>query len=286
MQTSQRLVFLITGLVWLLSLQVSSVLGQEVSADADERNEQIILQILELRQQIEDLLEILPEEMRREVEERWIRSETPRQEAGPEVDQTATSPVATDPSSITPATDPMVEPTAEDESTRVPPPVFDDQEASTEEEAVVAAATPCGGFRLFDTNEDSLVSGADRPWRFLRLWFDTDGDDLVEDSEVESLFDLGVRQIDVDLRFYNPAEGDSEDVDVDDFIWLRGVDRKKGSGRSGVLVIAADRLASDGRLRIFDLQGTQLTGFQPLGPTAFVETDQGDRFPLVCEQED
>lgn len=229
--------------------------------------EEIIERILELRGQIEDLLEILPAEVRQEVERRWQERHTgdPALNSGLE---TVSEPVST----------------PEPESASVDPSPAEPDPEPVADEVVAVVAPRCGGLHLFDTNEDSLVSGGDRPWRFLRLWFDSNGDRGLDESEIETLLDLGVRQIDVDLRFYGNDQGDSEDVDVDDFIWLRQIAKAKADRRSGVLVVAAERLGRDGRLRLVDVEGTQLSGYQPLGSRSFLETSDGKRSPVLCPE--
>lgn len=277
MQILQRALLLIAALVALSTFRISPLQAEESAAETDQEHEQIIQQILELRQQMEDLLKSLPEEMLLELEKRWEEQQSEPPTLEPEPDQVQES----DPTTPSTGEGSTAVPTETEPVVVVAP-----DQSPTAEEPISALSPPCGGFHLFDTNEDSLVSGGDRPWRFLRLWFDTDGDGAVSDLEIESLFDLGVRQIDVALRFYNSAAGDSEDVDVDELIWLRGVGKKIGSDRSGVLAIATDRLASDGRWKISDAQQAHLTGYQPLGTNTFLETEQGDRYPVVCQPMD
>jgi len=267
LRSPSRFVLLTASLLSVAAVMASHSRAAESDSASNDSQEEIVERILELRSQIEDLLEILPADVREEVERRWQERHT----EDPELE-----------SSLETLTDPVPTPEQERE-------IVDESEAEPDlepiaEEVVVETAPPCGGFHLFDTNEDSLVSGGDRPWRFLRLWFDSNGDSRIDESEIETPFDLGVRQIDVGLRFYGNEEGDSEDLDVDDFIWLRQVGKGKANRRSGALVVAAERLARDGRLGLVDADGTQLSGYQPLGSTSFLETSDGERFPVFCPE--
>jgi len=266
-----RLLLLTASLLPVFLLVDSRLTAEEADLPATESQEEIIQSILELRQQIEDLLEILPEDVRQEVEQRWRE----RQAEKPEDTDAAAE--------LTPESGPESEPVIDRQTASEAEPIVEDENSSAEE-LVAETAPPCGGFHWFDTNQDSLVSGGDRQWRHLRLWFDNNGDGELEDAEIESLFELGVRQIDVGLRFYNNDEGDSEDVDVDDLIRLQRVGKGGANRRSGALVVAAERLARDGRSRLTDTEGTQLSGYQTLGSTTVLETSDGKRSPVLCQE--
>ena len=194
---------------------------------------------------MDDLLQALPPEMREEAERRW--QERQRQLA-------ATAPQESP------------EPIAEEET-----------------EAVAPAETGDAGcgLRVLDTNADGSISGADRQWRFLRLWFD-DGDGEVSELEIESLYDLGVRQIDTGLGFYVDTDGDSEDIDTGDRIELAAVGIGNADRRRGVLVVDADRLARGGLLTLTDAAGAPLSGYQALGPGTLLVDASGNGVPAVC----
>jgi len=240
------------SLLSALSAVTASPAAEEPAVADPADQEEIILRILDLRQQIEDLLDALPQEVREEVERRWLEQQA----------ASTAEPQPSEPEAVTALPPATVTPTPE---------------------PAAAAEPPCGRFYLLDSNEDTLVTGGDRQWRFLRLWFDN-GDSNLEESEIESLFDLGVRAIDVELRFYTNDEGQAEDIDVDDLIWLRLVGDNKSGSRSGALVVEADRLARGGILRLTDTQGTVLSGFQPLGAEYFLETEDGVRIPVLCAE--
>ena len=297
LKTMRRFPLLTAGLLSILLLGDAPSPATEADAELSEEQQAIVEQILALRRQIEDLLELLPQEVRREVERRWQESlptpvdPEPRDlgNAEPPDEPTATS---EETAAATTKPLPEVPETKEERAAAEAPPTAlpatadDLPEVAQEAEVKLEEASkppPCAGFPLFDTNEDLLISGADRQWRFMALWFDENGDGRIDETEIEGLFALGVRQIDVGLRFYGNADSDSEDVDVGDYIWLRQVGSGKRAGGSGVLVIESDRLIRDGRLWLTDEAGVQLTGYQPLGSQAFLETREGERRPLLCD---
>jgi hypothetical protein len=261
--------YLLTASFLAVFLAGQPTAGQKESAATARpaaSEEEIIQRIIDLRQQIEDLLSVLPPEVQEEVERRWRDQQAvsaPTPEAGSESRETA------------------MEATMETEP--VPPAPEQQTELPTAETA--EALPPCGGFLLFDTNGDGLISGADRQWRFVRLWFDA-GDGTLEETELESLFDLGVRQIDVGLRFYTNVDGDSEDVDAGDVIELTQVGRGNATRRRGALVIEADRLARGGVLVLIDSDGNSLSGYQPLGSGTLLADGDDVHHPLVCSEMD
>jgi len=238
--------------------------------------EEVVQRILDLRRQIEDLLEILPDDVRQEVERRWQES-LAAENAGEESLSTTTSGEA-------PQTEPELaaEVALEDEPALENLPATAEGASVQEDFVTPQQSPPCGGFHLFDSNEDMMISGGDRQWRFLRLWFDDNGNGAIEESEIRSPFELGVRHIDVALRFYVNDQGESEDVDVDDLIWLRMV--SKGQQRSGALVVDADRLVKDGRLWLTDASSGRLSGLQPLDPNGLLATREGAIHPLLCQE--
>lgn len=231
-----------------------SALAQDEELPPASTEEEIIEQILLLRQQIDSLLEALPPTMREEVEKRWRAR------------QQAELPVAESPASLEP-----LEPTAQTRVTPAPlSPATSPQPRAT-----------CGTLGPLDTNEDGLLSGGDRYWRYLRLWFDN-GDSTPEESEIESLFDLGIRQIDVKLSFYKDSDEAIGDIDVDDLVRLHLHRNGRSSTRTGVLTVEAGRLARTDELWLTDSAGTRLTQVQPLASELVFESADGTRHPLSC----
>lgn len=232
------------------------------TAAIDMAQEETIERILELRAQLQDLVESLPPELRDEVERRWRQRQAEPPAPTPPTPSEPT-PAATAPAI---ASEPAVEPTAE--------------------AAPVATEQPgCGGFHLLDTDDDGLVSGGDRQWRFLRVWFDN-GDGEIDSEEIESLLALGVRSLDTQLRFYNDDGGGTEDVDVADVIELRGIGKRPKDRRSGVLVVDADRLERDGVLRLEDPEGRPASGYEVLSALHRFVLRDGRSLPILCVEGD
>lgn len=277
----RRLFLLTMGSLSIALLPETSTSMAQTETAADDSQEEIVQQILELREQIEALLEMLPEEVREEVERRWRERLAAAEEAEEPLSE---EPITEVEAAVEPETesDPVVAQDLEIESsTDIEEVIVTDAEIADTEPPIdsVEEVPPCGGVYRWDTNEDDLLSGGDRQWRFLRLWFDADNDGSVDEDELESLFDLGVRMIDVELAYYLNDQGDKEDIDVDDRVWLRQVGKGR---RSGALVIDADRLVRDGRIWLTDADNVQLTGIQPLRPGIFLETKEGEKMPLLC----
>lgn len=272
-----RSVLLTAGLLSGASVIAHPATAEETATATSESQEEIIQRILELRGEIEELLELLPVEMREEVERRW--RDRQQVDLAPQSEPEGQTEVEPEGQQESPTTQ-AAQPELPEEPARTAEPEPEVTPASADE--VTKTASPCGGFHLFDTSEDLLVSGGDRPWRYLRLWFDQNADGAIDDAEIESLFELGVREIDVGLQFYINDEGESEDVDVEDLIWLRQVGKGGGKRRSGALAAAADRLAHGGQFWLVDGNGTQLTGYQALGSASFLETSDGERLPVLC----
>ncbi len=269
--------------LWLTASLLFAISSIGTPAFGDEpvtrTQEEIILQILDLREQIEDLLAALPPAVRGEVERRWEQ-----RESVPAVEPPDPDPIFVEP--LTEIESGVELPTGSTLETSPILPVASEPIAAESEPQVESAqesAPPCGGFHLLDTNGDQLVSGADRQWRFLRLWFD-DGDGVLADSELESLFELGVRMIDVDLRFYVNEDGDSEDVDAEDLIELARVGKGNSSRRTGALVIESGRLTRGGMLTLSGPDGDRATGYQPLGSGLFLTDNAGNSWPVICSE--
>ncbi len=117
----------------------------------------------------------------------------------------------------------------------------------------------CGTLGILDTNGDGVVSGADRNWRYLALWKD-DGNGSIEESELKSLFEHGIRKIGVRLVSYTNAK------DVDGAIWVEDRIFFELPGRRGraVLVIEAGRLARSEQLWLENSTGSRVLDTAPL----------------------
>ncbi len=308
-----------TLIVWL----VIACLASPPLLDAQEKTEarpqstaEIIERILELRREMEALLDVLPPELQEEIERRWQEikeaeaardaSHLPRVEStgraevavvppGPEPVQTATfepRPESTAQAGV--AVVPIVpEPETAPASESIP--VADSPPATTVMAPEPAAAEPptpdsepepvtipvCGTLAPLDSNEDGVLSGADRYWRYLRLEIEGGGAGL-EAQGPASLYDLGIRTIDVELKSYTTPDKERGDIDIDEAIRIELVGKGRLVGESGVLVVDADRLARGGEVRLVDESGTLLAGIQAFRPGLALETADGRRLPLLC----
>ena len=270
--------FLLLASLHPLAAAEASALTEGAMQQDSEQQEEVILRILDLREQIQELLAALPPDVRDEVERRWAESQLPM----PSVPAEPVPPIEDgmpEPGDV----EISVPPVPVDETPDIPLPEEEPMADPGDQlpEPVADAGPACGGFRWFDTIGDELVSGADRQWRFLRLWFDN-GDGVTQEEELGSLFDLGVRMIDVDLRFYLDDEGNSEDVDAGERIELSLIGKGSAARPVGVLVIESDRLARGQVFTLTDLEGNALSGYQPLGAGTRLEDSAGQQTPIVC----
>jgi hypothetical protein len=101
-------------------------------------------------------------------------------------------------------------------------------------------------------------------------------------GDLESLYDLDIREIDVNLRFYKLADGFTGDITLDDRIRFGLLSKRKSGKRPMILFIQASRLARSGSLRLVDASGALLAGDQPLAPGVALQTAEGKRLPLLC----
>lgn len=153
-------------------------------------------------------------------------------------------------------------------------------------------AVPCAGWLVWDTNEDRMLSGADRYWRHFVIWID-DGDGVVEGEEMQDSFELGLRKLDLDLRSYegaNDSTGVVERREIDGIERLR-VELLRGRADYGVLAVDLDGMvrgqAPRLRLRSVDGQSTRELGegFVPIQEGLEVEQKFGNQTrwrPLLC----
>lgn len=307
-----------TLIVLLITACLASPLLLDAQEDSEERPQstaEIIERILELRREMEALLEVLPPELQDEIERRWqkIQEEEAARATSiePQVESTSRAEVAVVPAAAEaqPGTEyvPRPESTAKADVAVLPPAPVDEAEPSPVESPMVeppAAATEivsepsapegptpetalepatapvCGTLTPLDSNEDGVLSGADRYWRYLRL--ELDGGAGMESQGPASLYDLGIRTIDVELKFYATPDKERGDIDVGEAIHIELVGKGRLAGESGVLVIDADRLARGGEVQLVDGSGTPLAGFQALRPGLALETTDGSRLPLLC----
>ena len=275
-------------------ISISLTLGADLWAQDQESPppedvERIIEEILQLRGEAEALLETLPPELREKVERRWlglqvvppevpaeaVSQPAPTVEAPPEPDAGREG-SASPPAEMAPAQEPTTEPEPETELEPAP-----ESEPSVISEVEPEPAKECDSLGPFDSNGDGVISASDRNWRYLRLRADIGGKSTSM-GDLESLYDLGIREIDVNLRFYKSDDGAAGDIFIDDRIRFKLLSKRKSVRRSMILFIQASRLARGGSLRLIDGSGALLAGDQPLAPGVALQTAEGSRLPLLC----
>ena len=331
----------VLGLMCLvLMLCSTSALPADETEVATEESEALIERILEIRGELEQLLESLSPEQRAEVERRWLEGTTEKVEessplsAQPANPSARTSAVPTAPAltpveppappvdpptvpspvSPTPPEEPPVEPAPSPEfpvkpSEAVPSPEPDAAPAlPTPEPAPPPEPRPeapkgttrlpvltrpagkvepatCGTLHLLDRNDDGLVSGSDRDWRYLYLLLGGRGSVVereLQRDEVESLFDVGVRSLAVDLREWGGERKTFGDVVSDQTVRLILTQKHKGED-NGALVVDAGRLARSGEIRLVDTAtGESLSGLRVFRPGVALETLDGTRVAVPC----
>lgn len=265
--------------------QVMPLWAQGQESPPPEDVERIIEEILRLRGEADALLEVLSPELRDEVERRWEELQAaPPEDLGegasdpvssiadsPEPDDTAPVPAEV---GATAVPEPEIEPEAEDQSPAA-------SDVVSEPEPEPEPAKECDSLGPLDTNGDGVISATDRNWRYLRLRADMGGRST-NMVDLESLYDLDIREIDVNLRFYKLSDGAAGDIFIDDRIRFELLGKRKSSRRSMILFIQASRLARSGELQLVDPSGALLAGDQPLAPGVALQTAAGKHLPLLC----
>jgi hypothetical protein len=263
--------------------QVMPLWAQGQESPPPEDVERVIEEILRLRGEAAELLEALSPELRDEVERRWEELQAASPE---EIGEGASDPVSS--SADSPDQDDTASVPAEIQATEVPEPELEpeDGDQSPAASEVVSESEPepakeCDSLGPLDTNGDGVISASDRNWRYLRLRADIGGRST-NMVELESLYDLDIREIDVNLRFYKLSDGAAGDIFIDDRIRFELLGKRKSSRRSMILFIQASRLARSGELQLVDPSGALLAGDQPLAPGVALQTAEGSRLPLLC----
>ncbi len=152
-----------------------------------------------------------------------------------------------------------------------------------------APPASCNTLAIFDSNEDGKVSASDRAWRHLYLWSDADGDGVMQEAEVQSAYDRGVRSMDVRLDTFLRTDGDKtlpSEIEVDRYIVLDtsgdGFDSTARMFDDGVLVIDASRLGRGDGPKLLDNTGLPLEGMQAFRANLALERVREKPQALTC----
>lgn len=256
--------------------------GAATSADEDPlmpAEEAAVERILELQRQIDELLGQLSPALQEEVRRRLAR-----RAAATEVADVALS---THPQAPEPPAESIS--SKENEIAAVSPPA-----ASIPLPVAPAPVAPspsrrrrstCNTLIAFDENQDGRLSALDRYWRHLYLWRDRNGNSALEEPEVRSAYDLGAREIAIDLETFVDKKGRLHEVrrgrqlifDLrgDGFAESRGSD-------DAVLVIDASALGRGDGPQILDRSGAVLDGLQPFREGLQVRLANGELITLDC----
>lgn len=172
-------------------------------------------------------------------------------------------------------------------------------DAEADPEAVRATqdtqdSVACAAWLVWDTNEDRVLSGADRYWRHFVVWID-DGDGVAGAEEMRDTFELGLRKLDLDLRSY---EGARESTGVVERREIGGLERLRvellrGDTDYGVLAIDLGGMVRGQapRLRLRSSDGESVRelqdGYVPIQAGLEVEQVFGGQTrwrPLLCDR--
>ena len=151
--------------------------------------------------------------------------------------------------------------------------------AATSPDVAAGSAPTCSPLIGLDSNEDGVLSGADRLWRHVYLTID----DASKDG-VLSLFELNIRSVALDLRSFS-TKGDAEGYvrRGQDFRFqlIGKIARKIPSGR---LTLDASGIGRSGSLQLINSAGEKLDGFQILNPDHSLLWPDGTRTALGCSE--
>lgn len=249
----------------LVLLQPLAVRGQDPAAAtaAPVTEEEVAERLLELQDEIERLLPFLSPELRQQIARRLAERAAAQQVAA---QQAVAASAAEKPSGETgePGTEP-----------------------GTESSAKPSARATCNTLVHFDTRPDGRIDAGDRFWRYLHLWTDANGNGEVEDREVRSAFDAGVRGISVRVDRFESEKGGVGLIRIDRWIVFdpRGDGFAGGIGGStddGALTVDASALGRFSGPKLLDADGQPLNGMQPFRPGLRLRDESGQIVELSC----
>lgn len=241
--------------------------GQEVDLDS------VLERLLELERESEELLESLPPGAREEIERRLeaAAAEAPggseREEDEIEVEQVVEQQVEEQ------EEERVEEMGAVVAETRIPL-------VEPSSETVEAEVGGCNPLAPFDSSQDGALNGSDRYWRHFYLWVDN-GDGDIDEAEVKSLFDVGIRRVSLDLESFTTAEKEVGGIGFEEWVVFE-LPPNKSSVRRGALTVDSDALERGEGPRLLDAGRTAQRGFQPLRPGLFVATEAEELLELYC----
>lgn len=158
--------------------------------------QQAMERIRALGAEVQELLDELPPELRRQMEEELeeIRQRKPVPELVPATEapvveaptaEVPAGPAPPPPPSPVPPPPAELEPSPEEPANETPP------------EEQPTRSSRCNLLEVLDEDGDGQIDGGDAAWRFLYLGEDENGNGELDGNEVQSAFDRGVRSISV-----------------------------------------------------------------------------------------
>ncbi|MEM6796979.1 MAG: hypothetical protein AAF725_23595 [Acidobacteriota bacterium] len=193
--------------------------------------------------------------------------------------------------SIAEAVEPGAAPETKPRATDLPRPPRAEPPAGARREDPPAPRNPrrCRTLEPFDTDGDGKLTGLDRYWRYFYLWTDVDEDRSVDEREVESPFERGIREVRVDLREFVRGKGKrkrSLEIQLEEHILLDvGGDGWSGAyprGDDGALAVDTSAVREAGGPDARDGRGRPLEGVQPIRPDWILVLPDGEELRVNC----
>ncbi|MDY7093830.1 MAG: hypothetical protein SX243_12735 [Acidobacteriota bacterium] len=238
-----------------------------------------------LEAEIQELLDELPPELRRRIEAEL--EEMRQREPVPKPAVTAELPAEPEPSPP-PLPDPPpapVEPEPKPEESAEEKPAAEEpaEEAPTEER--FTRSSRCNLLEVLDEDGDEQVDGGDAAWRFLYLWEDENGDGELDEKEVQSAFDRGVRSLSVSGGSYEDRKERLGLVRVSGgqvvLVLQTGGLFREGTTETR-LAVDAEGLERAGVGQLLDAQGAPLDGIVLLEVGLHLRRPDGEAVRLRC----
>lgn len=247
-------------LALLAILLAASLAAQDRAPSAAPVSEaEVVERLSELQDEIERLLPFLAPELRREIAHRLAERAAAQEQSAERAVREAAQ----------------------------PPPAAIEAPAVEIAPAGETGVRGCNTLDLLDTSGDGRVDAGDRYWRYLYLWTDGNGDGEVQEREVRSAFDAGVRGISVRLDRFDSEGGGIGLIRIGRWIVLdpRGDGFSGGIGGvtdDGALTVDASALGRFSGPRLLDPEGKPLAGMQPFRPGLRLRDGSGKEIGLSC----
>lgn len=223
--------------------------------------DEIVERILALKGEIDELMALLPPELREDVAEKLAESASepetvPEPEAAAEPETEADQDAANAPAATPP-----------------PPRRSSRRVRST-----------CNTLQAFDTNGDGKVDALDRYWRYLYLWIDRNRDGRLDEREIFSTFRRKVEEIATGLESFESVKSGFGEIRIGEHVVLDlgGDGFAEGSRDDAVLLVDATALKRGDGPRLTSSTGEPIEGIRPFERGWRLEDASGDVIRLDC----